>query len=86
MPQLNQSADKDAPRNLIGRRIRELRMACSPVVTQEDLAARLAARNVFLDRTAIAKMENNSRFIRDYEIIAIAKCLRVSVSALFDLA
>lgn len=28
-------------------------------------------------------MENNSRLIRDYEVVAIAKCLRVPISSLF---
>jgi hypothetical protein len=35
------------------------------------------------DRTTVARMGNNSRFIRDYEIVVIAKCLRVPVASLF---
>lgn len=73
-----------SPRNLIGPRIRAVRLAARPPVTQEDLVARLARLGVYLDRTAVARMENNSRFIRDYEIVAIAKCLRVSVASLFE--
>jgi hypothetical protein len=44
---------------------------------------RLAADGLYLDRTAIARMENNTRFIRDYEVVAIARCLGVSVASLF---
>lgn len=70
-------------RNLIGPQIRAIRLSAKPVVTQEDLVGRLAAHGIYLDRTAVARMENNARFIRDYEIVAIAKCLRVPVSSLF---
>ena len=80
----NSESHHRAPRNLIGVQIRALRLKQDPIVTQEDLAARLAVRGVFIDRTAIAKMENNARFIRDYEAVAIAKCLRVPIAALFE--
>lgn len=70
-------------RNLIGGRIRKARLACSPPVTQEDLAGRLAARGISIDQTAVSRIENNSRYLMDYEIIAIAKALKVSVSYLF---
>ena len=72
-----------SPRNVIGPQIRSIRLQAKPSITQEDLVGRLATHGIYLDRTAVARMENNSRFIRDYEIVAIAKCLRVSVSSLF---
>ena len=54
-------------------------------MTQETLAARLAARcNVHIDRSALARIELGQRYIRDYEIIAIAKALKIPVAALFD--
>jgi transcriptional regulator with XRE-family HTH domain len=71
-------------RNSIGRRIREVRLAQVPPVSQEDLAARLAVRGVYFDRSALSRMEAGKRFIRDYEIIAIADALRVPVASLFD--
>ncbi len=72
-----------ASKNILGKRIHALRKAAKPVITQEDLVARLAARGIYLDRTALARIENEDRFLRDYEIEAIAKCLRVSVAELF---
>ena len=72
-----------AGRNLIGGRIRKARLACNPPVTQEDLAGRLAARGISVDQTAVSRIENNDRYLMDYEIIAIAKALKVSVSFLF---
>ena len=70
-------------RNIIGRRIRLARSKCSPTVSQDDLAGRMAARGIILDQTAISRIENQTRYLMDYEIAAIAKCLKVSVAWLF---
>ena len=70
-------------RNVIGARIRSARLMQTPPVSQEDLTARLAVRGVFFDRSVIARMENQRRFIRDYEILAIADALKVPVEWLF---
>jgi transcriptional regulator with XRE-family HTH domain len=70
-------------RNLIGERVRKARLACHPPVTQEDLAGRLAAREITIDQTAISRIENQTRYLMDYEIVAIAKALKVSVAYLF---
>jgi hypothetical protein len=72
-----------AQRNLIGARVRKVRMACKPPVTQDDLAGRLAARGITIDQTAVSRIENQTRYLMDYEIAAIAKALKVSVAALF---
>jgi len=70
-------------RNLIGERVRKARLACNPPVTQEDLAGRLAVRGISVDQTAISRIENQTRYLMDYEIVALAKSLRVSVAYLF---
>ena len=70
-------------RNLIGERVRKARLACNPSVTQEDLTGRLAAREITIDQTAISRIENQTRYLMDYEIVAIAKALKVSVAYLF---
>ena len=54
-----------------------------PAVSQEDLAARLAAKGIYFDRSAISRMEAELRFVRDYEVLAIADCLKVSIAWLF---
>ena len=71
-------------RNIIGHRIREARLKHKPIVSQEDLAGQLAKRGVYLDRSAISRMEQQCRFIRDYEIIAIAKALKIPVAWFFE--
>jgi hypothetical protein len=70
-------------RNIIGRRVRQARLECSPAVSQDDLAGRLAARGIILDQTAVSRIENQTRYLMDYEIAAIAKSLKVSVGWLF---
>jgi len=71
-------------RNLIGTRVRELRLSQNPPVTLEDLAGRLAARGVSIDRSAIGRIENRKRYVLDYELKAIAAALRITVTDLFD--
>lgn len=67
-------------RNVIGRRIREARLKCKPPVSQDDLAGRLAVKGIILDQTAISRIERRERYLMDYEVAAIAKCLKVSVA------
>jgi transcriptional regulator with XRE-family HTH domain len=59
-------------------------MACTPKVSQEDLAGRLASRGLLLSQGQIAKLENGQRPIADYELKAIARALRVPIQALFE--
>lgn len=79
----NPASQSAGERNVIGPRIRKARRESRPAVSQEDLAARLAIRGVYFDRSAISRMEGGLRFIRDYEIIAIADALGVPIGALF---
>ena len=74
---------ESAARNQIGARVRQARLRCSPPVSQEDLAGRLAAKGVTIDRSAISRIENRTRYLMDYEISAIARSLKVSVGWLF---
>lgn len=67
-------------RNLIGRRVKEARLKSKPAVSQDDLAGRLCALSVSLDRTAVSRIESQSRYVMDYEIIAIARALKVSAA------
>ena len=74
-------SEKPGQRNIIGRRIREARTRQN--VTQEELAARLAAKGIYFDRSAISRMEAEDRFVRDYEILAIADSLKLPVEWFF---
>ncbi len=74
---------KSTRRNVIGRRVREARFGLKPLISQDDLAGRMAARGIQLDRTAISRIELQDRYVMDYEAIALAKCLGVTVAWLF---
>ena len=72
------------PKNMIGPTIRKLRHAQRTKVTQEDLVGRLAVRGVSLDRTALLRIESRARKITDYEALAIADALHVTIEQLFQ--
>lgn len=74
---------QSAKRNIVGKRIREARLRAAPLVSQDDLSGRLAAQGIVLDQTAISRIEKQARYVMDYEVAAIAKCLRVSVAWLY---
>ena len=76
--------EQSGERNVVGPRIRAARLAQTPTVSQEDLTARLAVGGVYFDRSALARIELKQRFVRDYEIIAIAKALKIPVASLFE--
>jgi HTH-type transcriptional regulator, cell division transcriptional repressor len=59
-------------------------MAMKRKVTQEDLAGRLAVLEVPMTQAQVAKIENGSRPISDFELVAIAKALRVTVQVIVD--
>jgi hypothetical protein len=67
------------PKNIIGRRVAEARRQCKPALTQDSLSGRLARIGIQLDRAAIAKIENNHRYVLDYEVKALANVLGVEV-------
>ena len=69
-------------RNIVGPRLRELRLAANPVITLEDMAGKLAARGIQIDRSAIGRIENGRRQVLDYELKAFASALRVEAGDL----
>lgn len=67
---------------MTGPRIREARLCHNPPMSQANLAVCLARRGVKLDQAAISRIENRAIIVADYELVAIARCLGVSVAAL----
>ena len=77
-------AEKRTRKNIIGRRVAEARQGCKPALTQDALSGRLARLGIYLDRAAIAKIENNHRRVLDYELKALARVLGVEASWLLE--
>lgn len=69
---------KNMSKNIIGERVREARLKAKPKVTQIDLLARLEVREIYLEKTAISKIEAGTRPVSDKELVAIADALRVT--------
>jgi len=74
---------RSGKRNVIGARVRQIRRRQNPPVSQEDLAGRLAAMGILMDRSAVSRIENQTRYVMDYEAEAIAKSLKVPLESLF---
>jgi hypothetical protein len=70
-------------KNVIGHRVREARLASKPQCSQEDLCGRLARQGVQLNQASLSKLENRQRYVLDYEIVALAKALKLKVGWLF---
>lgn len=71
-------------KNVIGSRVREIRKAANPPVTQLELVARLQTLGVLIDQSGLSKIENGQRPVTDIEVSAFTKALKVSIGALFE--
>lgn len=72
----------DGSLNLCGNKIRELRQALTPTVSQRMLADQLQLIGIDLDKNAIPKIESGKRFVTDIEIVAFAKVFDITVDEL----
>ena len=74
--------DFEGKKNICGKKVKEARQKIG--LTQIDLAAKLQVAGVIIERDSISRIEIGTRFVADYEIVALAKCLNVSVSWLLN--
>ncbi|MBE6620543.1 MAG: helix-turn-helix transcriptional regulator [Ruminococcaceae bacterium] len=74
--------DYDGKKNICGKRVKEARKRLK--LSQADLAARLQVNGIVIERDSVSRIEIGTRFVADYEIVAIAKCLQVTTSWLLD--
>jgi hypothetical protein len=71
-------------KNIVGCRVAQARKNREPPLTQDALSGKLARRGIQLDRAAIAKIENDLRYVLDYELRALAEVLGVEVDWLLE--
>ena len=69
-----------ADKYIAGSQIAKARGKLKPPLTQLELSRQLKRLGANMDRAAIAKVENGLRGIQDYELIPLAKALKVSVN------
>lgn len=72
-------------RNLIGRRLRQARLAERPRATLSDVSARLEVQGIPLSVSELSRIESGTRAVTDIQLVALAKALKVSPAWLLDL-
>lgn len=70
-------------RNIAGARVEQRRKAIG--MKQKDLLTQLQVRGVDLNASGLSKLEGQIRSINDYELVALADVLGVSVNWLLGL-
>lgn len=79
---LHNQSEMTMNRNVTGKKISEIRK--SKNVTQEEMIARLQSSDLLnMSRSTYSKVELEIRQVRDFELIAFAKALKVDVSEFF---
>jgi transcriptional regulator with XRE-family HTH domain len=68
--------DFGGSKNICGARIKETRKRLG--ISQADFAAKLQVRGVNIERDSVSRIEIGTRFIADYELLAISEILGVS--------
>ena len=68
--------------NLCGGKLRELRLAAVPHLSQRALADKLQLAGLDLDKNAIQRIEAGKRFVTDIEMKAFAELFGVSCDQL----
>ena len=71
-------------KNIVGKRVREARKQANPPITQKDLVARLQVLGLKVDQSTISKIEQGIRPVLDFELVALAKALKVSPAWLLE--
>ena len=70
--------------NVIGERLKQIRLSKVPSITQEQLSVKLQLLDWDIGRFGISKIERGERQITDKELLVLSKALEVDVSVFFD--
>ncbi len=71
-------------KNIVGKRVREARLRFKPRLSQEALVARLQVDGWEISRATLSKIEAGIRQVTDFELVVLAKTLKVSPEWLLD--
>jgi HTH-type transcriptional regulator, cell division transcriptional repressor len=71
---------RTAAKNVVGERVRQARQRPSLRYSQAQLSRCLMNTGMVVCRTMVSKIESGERFVADYELIALARCLNVSTA------
>ena len=67
-------------KNVVSKAIRDARVLLG--LTQSELAAKMQTLGCQIDQQMISRIEHNTRFVTDYELVLLAKALKTSPEAL----
>lgn len=71
-----------AEQNMVGSRVRELRIARK--MSQQELSDRLELLAIYICRGSISRLEDKLRTVTDIELYGLAQVLGVSIAELFE--
>lgn len=74
--------DFNGRKNLCGDKVRKARKERG--LSQSELAAQLQLNGVILERDSISRIEAGTRFVTDYELVTLAKVLKVDLYSLIS--
>jgi transcriptional regulator with XRE-family HTH domain len=71
-------------KNIVGKRVQEARQKFKPPLSQEELTVRLELDGWKISRGTLSKIEAGIRTVTDFEVMALARTLKVSPEWLLD--
>ena len=75
--------DFNCKKNICGERVHEARRRLK--LSQAELAARLQVAGVNIERDSVSRIEIGTRFVADYELLALARALGVTTDYLLGI-
>lgn len=75
--------DYNGSKNICGRQVKQARQRAN--LSQTDLAARLQVEGITIEQNSVSRIEIGTRFVADYELMALSKILKVSVNWLLGI-
>lgn len=75
--------DYNGKKNICGNRVKEARQKLR--LSQEALAAKLQVEGVNIERDSVSRIEIGTRFVADYELLALCRVLNVTPQFLLGL-
>ena len=76
--------DYNGKKNICGERVHEARRRLK--LSQAELAARLQVAGVNIERDSVSRIEIGTRFVADYELLALSQALSVTPEYLLGLS
>jgi len=72
-------------KNVVGAQVKKARKNAKPPITQNELVARLQIQGIKIDQATLSKIENGTRPVFDYEVVALAEALKVAAEWLLNI-